>query len=296
MASSFVQRRLSVSISLAEGEQPFAESGTNTVTLPRLRTSAHITHAGGPSDSMMDLTIYGMTEPLMNRLSTLGMQINLVPKNGVVLSAGDDESGMATAFIGYILAAYTDFNALPEVAFRISAQCAIPQSVAAVQATSFRGSADVATIMSGLATEMGLQFENNGITSKLSNPYFSGSSIAKMRSCARAAGINANVINGVLAIWPKNGSRGGEIPEVSAATGMIGYPSYTAYGLLLRTLYNRSIGFMQKIKVVSDLKPANGVWAVYGLDHDLEAEVIGGGKWESQVSAYNPKFPPPVGR
>jgi hypothetical protein len=53
---------------------------------------------------------------------------------------------------------------------------------------------------------------------------------------------------------------------VSSKTGMEGYPTYTAYGIMLSTIYNPSIGFGQKIKVESTLKPANGEWAVYGLE------------------------------
>lgn len=298
MASTFSIKQMQAVITLsADAKSTSFNEGGNTVTIggadeAALRMSAHIQHAGGQFDSQMDLTIYGMTLSVMNQLSTLGMQINLIPKNQIILSAGDAESGLATAFSGFILAAYIDFQGSPEVAFRITAKASTPQGVIPATASSFPGTADVATIMSGLATLMGFKFENNGITTKLSNAYFSGSARAQMQACAKAAGINANVIDGTLAIWPKNGSRGGSMITLSPDAGLVGYPTYTQLGIMLRAVYNPSIGFGQKIKVEgSILPPANGTWGIYGLDHDLECQTING-KWESTILGYNPKQSP----
>jgi hypothetical protein len=140
---------------------------------------------------------------------------------------------------------------------------------------------------------MGLAFENSGVTGKLSNPYFPGSARSQAQACARAAGISMIIDNGKLAIWPKNGSRNGAVPLISPQTGMIGYPSYTALGIMLKTLFNPSIGFGGKIKVQSELPAACGEWAVYSLDHDLEA-MMPNGRWFSTVMAYNPKYPTPI--
>jgi hypothetical protein len=288
---TFAQRQLSISFSLDSGT---FDGNNNTATLSGYRAHALIEHAGGPSDGTLDLTIYGMKQSMMDQLSTLGMQINLVPKNTIVVTAGDKGAGGgSTVFLGYILAAYADFKGQPEVAFHVTAHTGLPQAVAPAQASSYRGSTDVATIMQSLATMMGLRFENSGVQGKLVNPYFSGSAKSQMRKCADAAGINATIIDGTLAIWPRGGFRNGQIPLVSPDTGLKGYPSYTAYGIMLETLYNPSIGFGQKIQVHSSLKPANGEWAVYSLSHDLAAETPGG-NWHSTILAYNPKFPTPV--
>jgi hypothetical protein len=285
-------RQLGATISLASGS--FTEGG-NQVKLPKgLRMAAYLEHAGGLSDGTLDLTIYGMTRSLMNRLSTLGMQINLVPKNPITLMAGTDGK-MTTAFNGYIIAAYADFNASPDVAFHISAHTLAAYSAAPAEASSFQGSADVATIMAGLATKMGLRFENNGVQTKLSNPYFSGSLRQQAQACVKAAGISWNSGElGVLAIWPKNGSRGGRIPVIAPPPkgSMIGYPTYTAYGIMIRNLYDPTIGFGQKVSVESSVL-TTGEWQVYGLSHRLESQTPRG-KWETTMLAYNPKHPTPV--
>ncbi len=302
---AFVSRSLEVTISLAAsqdtgaGMSPAAFSGSNnsnTITLSGLRMMSRITHAGGPSDSMLTLTIYGMTRSQMDNLSTLGMQINLVPKNSIVLTAGDSSTGQATVFAGFILTAFADFNAAPEVSFNVTAQCGLPQAVVPTPVASHKGALDVATFMSSLATVMGKKFENNGINAKLSNAYYTGSPLSQMKQCARDAGVNANVINDTLAIWPKNGSReGGAIPLIAPPPDgqMIGYPAYTAYGIMLKSVFDPSVGFGRKIQVQSTLKPACGIWSVYGLDYALDC-LVPRGKWEMDISAYNPKFPTPV--
>lgn len=291
---ALVERRLGAKITLAASGATFKEGG-NTVTLPDgLRIRASIQNAGGLSDGTLNLTIYGMTRSLMNQLSTLGMQINLVPKNAITLLAGT-AGNMSTAFEGYIIAAYADFNAQPEVAFHISAHTLGAFATAPAEASSYKGPADVATIMSGYATKMGMRFENSGVQIKLPNTYVSGSLRDQAQAIVRHSGIAWNAgEGGLLAIWPKNGSRNGKIPVIAPPPkgNMAGYPTYTAYGIMLRNLYEPTLGLGQKISVESSVL-TTGEWAIYGLSHELEAEVPDG-KWGSTIMAYNPKHPTPV--
>lgn len=293
--AELVERALGAKVTLAASGATFKEGG-NTVALPDgLCMKATLQNAGGLSDGTMDLTIYGMTDSLMKQLSTLGMQINLVPKNPITLLAGVLGGNMSTAFEGYIIAAYADYNAQPEVAFHISAHTLGAFATAPAEASTFRGPADVATIMAGYAAKMGLRFENSGVQTKLPNCYFSGSLREQARAVVKQAGIawNAGEL-GLLAIWPKNGSRNGKVPVIAPPPrgSMRGYPTYTAYGIMLKNLYDPTLGLGQKISVESS-KLTTGEWAIYGLSHELEAQVPDG-MWESTIMAYNPKFPTPV--
>lgn len=295
---TFVQRLINIQVTLSPETSPVGQSrtfagGGDTVVLSGLRTSCKIAKAGGLSDSTMDLKVWGLTKSLMDQLSTLGLQINLIPKNRIVVTAGDAVNGMGTVFDGYILAAYSDFQGAPDVPFVISAQTNPVYAVIPAAVSSFPAPVDVATAMSGFATLMGLKFENNGVATKLPPSYFWGSVKSQMQDCARAAGIDFIVDNGVLAIWPKNGSRGGAIPLLSPKTGMVGYPTYTAYGIMVKTLFNPSIGFGSKIKVESSLAAASGEFTVYMLDHDLESQ-LPKGSWFSMVGGHNPKYPTPI--
>lgn len=295
---AFVRRLLRFTFQLSQPQgQPRTFSGTqsNTITLSSgLRASAHITKAGGPSMGTADLRIYGMSLSLMNQLSTLGMRIQQVPRDIVTVEAGDEGGTLSTVFIGNVTNAFSDFTSAPDVPFVVSAHVLAANSAISVKPTSFNGTVDAATVLSGLATQMGLHFENNGVKVQLTNPYYPGTAREQALRCIEEANIDWNSgENGVLAIWPKNGSRGGSIPLVSADTGMIGYPTYTAQGIALRTVFNPSIGFGSKIKVQSILEPASRTWAVFGLTHDLQSKIIDG-QWESTILAYNPDYKAPT--
>lgn len=288
---ALVRRKIDVTFALGEGA--FGESGTNTVTLQGLRTSARIVKAGGPSMSNMQMEIYGIRPSLMDKLSTLGMKPTLQRRNIVVASAGDDVNGMAVVFQGTITNAWADYQAAPDVAFHVEAHTGLIEAVAPAPAISFRGAADVGVIMSGLASQMQLPFENNGVNVKLANPYFSGSAREQAKACAEAAGINWIIDNGKLVIWPAGQARGGSAPLISPATGLIGYPSYTSKGILLRTIFNPAVGFASKIVVDTSLQPAQGEWVVFTLDHVLES-LFPNGSWFSNIGAARPGLGPIV--
>lgn len=295
---TFTKKLLDVSFRLAPKDgRPTNFKGTSVdnIKLRGLRISARVVKSGGSTKSTAQINVYGMTFSQMNQLSTLGMLIRLIPSNTVTLEAGDEEEGMFIVFQGTITNAYADMQGAPNPAFRIDAHTGLAEDVINAKATSFKGATDVATIMQYLAKQMGYVFENNGVSVILSNPYLSGSYRSQALTAAKAANIDWIMDNGILAIWPKNGVRKSRAIVVAARTGMVGYPAYTSQGLMLKTQFNPAIQFGGKIKVESDLEPANGTWSVFTLDHDLESKVPNG-RWFSTIGAYNPGAPPPVTR
>lgn len=276
---SFATKRIELTFSLGEGT--FGETGSSVVTLSGLRSSAQIQQAGGASMGKLTLRARGMTLSMMNQLSALTTQVMMLRKNSITISAGDDVSGMAVIFAGEIAEAWVDANSSPDVSFHVGAFAGLLQAVQPIAPTSYPGHADCATIMSGLATLMGLKFEGNGVSVQLSTPYFPGSPRDQVMRCADAANINWLIENGTLAIWPKGGSRGGAISLISADTGMIGFPTFNGTGIGVTTLFNPTIAFGQTVEVQSALTVACGKWFVCALAHNLESETPGGA-WMTQ--------------
>jgi hypothetical protein len=299
---SFVQRLINVSFTLANGQfiegssqgSPTAASGVNTATVSGLRASARINKAGGSVMGELDLQVWGMTRSLMDQLSTLGQAVQLLTRNTVTITAGDAISGMGTVFIGTTVNCWGDYNSAPEVPFHVEAQTAAAGAVIPMPPTSISGSADVATMLSGLATRLSLKFENNGINTKISNAYYAGSARDQVLAIVRDANINwNNGDDGILAIWPKGKSRGGSIPYIAPEHGLIGYPTYTANGIEVRCIFNPSIGLGGQIQVQSSLKEASKNWIVYGMNHSLDA-MLPGGLWESRLYCYPIGAPTPI--
>ncbi|WP_230679038.1 hypothetical protein, partial [Streptococcus pneumoniae] len=87
--------------------------------------------------------------------------------------------------------------------FNIIALSAGLAAVKPIEPSSYEGDADVAGIMGDLAKKMGFVLENNGVSVTLNNPYFAGTALEQVKSCAHAANIYYTADRGKLAIWPK---------------------------------------------------------------------------------------------
>lgn len=276
------------------GEGAYGEGGADRVELAGHRVSATIVKAGGNSMGTAQIQVFGMALAQMNKLSTLGMQITLVRKNTITLSAGDDDTGLSVVFVGQITNAWGNSQAAPQVPFHVEAHVGYFDAIKPVAPASFKGATDVATILSGLATLMGKRFVNNGVDVKLSSPYFSGSAREQALAVVNAAGIQWNGLDeNILEIWPTGRARSGQAPLISPATGMIGYPAFTSQGISVRTVFNKSVGLGGQINVESSLVPARGTWNVFSLDHRLDS-LVPNGDWHTNIGAVRPGIGPVV--
>lgn len=310
--SSFTQKLLRATFNLGNG-QFFTGTNSDTMVLSGLRMSARITKAGAMAGSELSLTIYGMTISQMNDLCTLGMQIQFLSRNIVVLEAGD-ESGMSIVFQGQVKDAYADFGTMPDVGFIVSANSVAAASILSMEPTNIPSSAvNVPEIAKNIATAMGMDFESSVGAMTIPGPiYLWGSPRDQMNELAEQAHIGWGIIDNSILIWPMNGSRDTtDIPLVSPTSGMIKYPGYTQSGIIFETVFNPAIEFQKLVKVESALFsptnpdgtvnssferglaagffPANGIWTVSELNHYLDSKVVNG-DWRSIVSCYNPKF------
>lgn len=278
---SITRKRIDVKITLAAGS--FSDGQSNTVTLRDHHVVADIANAGGESMGALQMRVYGLTPAMMTQLTTIGpINSTIRAQNKIELSAGDSERGMKVVYSGVIDQAWMDFHGAPDVFFNLVAFAGLDAAVKPIAANTYKGQGDVATIMAGLAATMGVSFENNGVSSQLSNPYFSGAALTQVKECARAADIHYTIDRGVLAIWPQGGSRKGSATVISSENGMVGYPSFTSNGLTLITVFNPDIKLGGQVQVKSSLTVAVGIWTIYAVNHSLETERAGG-SWFTQI-------------
>lgn len=296
-AFTLKQLQGSITINPQSSSPTFSGGSANTVTFggpgdSAVRMRALIHNAGG-IDNMMDLSVWGLPLDVMLQLSTFGQQINLLPKNQIQLLAGDD-SGLSLAYTGSIIAAVVDFHQ-PDVAMRITANAAAAFSAVAGSPLSYNGSVPVATVMQALAGQMGLQFENNGVSTNLSNTYLYGSPRDMYNIVREHADIYATIDRGTLAIWPKFKNRSGQAFQISPQDGsMIDYPVYTNTGIMLKALFNTNFAIGKQVTVTgSQIKSANATWNIYGVDNALESQTPGGA-WESTLLCTSPNFATPL--
>ena len=285
---SFVKRVVTLKLDYGTGSQGL--EAPKAVELTGHRVSVSIDVSGGIGMGMAQIRVWGMSLSLMNELSTLGQTVTLIRKNFVTVLAGDEGAALSQVFQGTILAAWADMSAAPEVCFNITAGAGAFEAVQPFRPLSYTDSAKAEDVLSDLAGRAGLAFENNGATAVLGGgPYFTGSArdqIMRVLDHARSEIIGV-IDNGTLSIWPIGGYRAGAVPLLSPDTGMVGYPSYTATGLGVTSLFAPAVRFGALIEVQSSLTPACGQWQVYKVIHDLEAE-LPNGRWFTQMQASKP--------
>lgn len=286
MSGSFVERRITVHLQLGLGD--FGESGSDTVTLSDYRVSAEILKVGAGGMNRAEVRIYGAPLDVVNAINTHGSPLFTgIRKNTLVIQAGDTQNGLAEIFQGTVQFAWADFDRAPDMALVIIAFGALFENAKPIPPTSFKGPTDVAVIMESLATNMGWNFENNGVSVILSNPYLPGTGWMQIGEAAQAAGINWTYDAGTLAIWPKGGKRGGSVPLYSPENGMIFYPTYTQPGIEFRAIFTpgREPQLGGEVQIQSSLNPANGKWQPYQIAYFLESRTFGGA-WEIHTSCF----------
>ncbi len=281
---SFRRRTIEVTIKLGAGS--FGEDLGDQITLSGHRIACEIMATGGALQGTANVRIYGLTLDTINRLTTIGPTMTEIRgKNSISITAGNVGEVLTQIYLGTIDTAYADFQAMPEVVLNISALSAAAAAVRPVPPSSFQTSASVSTIMRGLAELARFDFEDNNVTGSLANPYFSGTALDQIKACSRDAGIDYYIDRGVLAITPKNVARGGEIPTISPATGMVGYPMFSSQGLSVTCEFQPTVRLGGKINVETSLTAANGNWNVFTVMHSLECENRGG-PWFTVISGY----------
>lgn len=286
---SFVRRKLELTFQLGKGT--FGTDGYDTVTVTDHRVRCRIHEVIGPGMGRASVSIYGLAPTLLNELASLNQATEAVRFNRLIIKAGDEGSTLATVFEGQISLSQLDMNASPDVGLNVMAFAGQLQNVTNPEPSSYPGGTDAAVILYNLAQKAGLFFENESDASQiLATPAFEGSYLEQIDKCVKDAGFERYVGRNFLAIWKKGKNRGGNIAVVSAATGMVGYPGYSTSnnggGIFVRTIFNPQLSIGQRARVESTLKAANGVWFVFNIQHELDAEVPGG-QWFTMFDGYN---------
>ena len=274
-AVAFTKKLINVSFSLGQG---VFSGGGNSSQVTGLRVAADIEMNGAPSTGTMHLAIWGLPLSLMNQLSTVGTQKTQQGKNEVQVYAGDAESGMSLVYSGLIFDAFVDAQNMPDVCFRLTGSPGGGFHAAKpVPPTSKSGPQDVAGMLSTLAQQMGLQFENNGVNVKITNPYYPSSAWNQALAIAQDANIHLYVERGTMAITPIGKTRPGNV-YISRETGMVAYPAFRQATVIVKALFNPSVSVGATMTVKSDLTPANGDWMIIQIIYELDASMPHG-RW-----------------
>lgn len=273
------KKQLRFVVTLGTGK--FGSSNNDTITLQGFRATADIDKAGGMMMGTLRAKIYGVKQADMNSVTTLQWKPGSRIANTIEVFAIDG-AAETLVFAGNIVNAWGDYQNMPDVFLHIQAQACFFNGLQAVQPLSIKGGVDVAVVMARIAKDMGLVFENNNVSVMLTDVYVANTLKEQALELARAANFSLYIDDKVLAITNKYAPRNGIIPEISAQSGLVGYPTFDGIGVNFQTLFNPAITFGGSVKLTTDVKAAEGEWIVVSVAHRLESEKPGGA-WFSTV-------------
>lgn len=257
------------------GTGKFGSSQNNRITLQGYRAVVDIDKAGGMMMGTLRAQIFGVSQSDMNSITTLQWKPKAFIPNTVQVFAIDGAQE-TLVFSGNIVNAWGNYQTMPNVFLMIQAQAAYFNQLQAVAPTSFKGPISVVSAFRQLCDpqHMNLTFENNGVPEglQLQNQYLPNTYLEQAKTLAAAAGLWLYLDGDILAITPANQPRQKPIPQISAATGMMGYPTFDGIGVNFQTLFNPSLVFGGSIEIVTDIPQAAGVWIATTIAYKLESE------------------------
>lgn len=292
--TSFRRRKIRVQITLSKGQ--FRNGEGNIIILDDFGVVAKIDKAGPPEFGKASVEIYGLSLDVMSQLSTLNMHPLFVRKNYLNIFAGDEFSGMSQIFAGSITSASADFNGAPEVKFKIEARVGFFGSVTAQGQGVVNGTQPASDFIARQAKAAGLTFENQDVAASIKNSVFTGSPIEQARQAANQIGAELIIDDEKMILIKNGGSVKGNVPVLSATSGMIGYPVMTQNGIDCKAIFNPDFRFAGLIQIESMVPKVAGQWRITKLSHNLAANLPSAGQWESSITAYYPHLSGAVGK
>lgn len=276
MSLSFTEKQLVVTI-LLDGEQ---------MSFPGFATTVHIQKQGAPELPRANVQIFGLSEAKLAQLTLLSFDGLSLRPNRIQIMAGDSESGMSICFEGEITNSAPDFNAAPSPVLNIEAITAAYPKLLPQSPVSISGSQAVEDLMESLASEAGLTFRNEGVSTSLSNCTINGDPISKMQWVADTIGADLIFDDKEVILVPRDGTRGQllTVTAINPQTGQIGYPSFDSMGIRCSCFFRPDLMVAGYCRIESSLPRASGVWKIYSVDHDLSANLPSGGPWTSTIA------------
>lgn len=297
-SSSFSAKNLKFVITLGIGNpNTFASGGDqyNTITLQGLKASVYIDNAGAFNLGTLKAQIFGVNQQDMNALTSTQWSFLAGELPNTVQVWAIDGEQETLVFNGIYLNGWGVYTGMPEVYMYIEGMVGYAQQMISAGPTSLSADTDVGSLMSSLAGQMGLQFENNLTTSIAvkKGTYLGNTYMEQAKTLMQMFNfwmyIDPTTAPATLVICNNGAPRSNVAPVVSPQTGLIGYPQYNSIGILFETYFNPQILFGGMVNLQSTIPKAKGNFIVVSMAHELTS-VTEGGPWKTMVNAVNPSL------
>jgi hypothetical protein len=254
-----------------------------------LACSVFIDKTACPAYPVAKVVIKGLGMNTMTQLTRLGYEAFTRSQNLIQIDAGD-ESGMSLAYQGDIVTAWANFNTAPDIQFEIKALGGYFASMQPDNPLSINGSQSIEAVVSQVAAKAGFVVQNEGVTGDIKNTELHGDVMTKVQTIARTKGFNVIVDGKKIILLPNQKVRGTPVPNISAANGLIGYPTFDDKGVNFECMYRPDIEIGGLAKLETIVPRASGEWVVIGVKHTLSANDPHNQVWKTSVQGIFPNY------
>lgn len=305
-ANSFTVKQLRARFVLDDAGLVFPGTNSNTLIVSGLRMSAQV-QASALQQSQMSLRVWGMKRSDMDAITVAWANPPVILNHRVILEANGGD-GWSKVFGGTIIEAQPEYRGAPDTFMSLLASVGYFQKIQPVAPAAYTETTDIGLVAGELADKMGFTFVNGGANAVLQGPiYLYGTLLdqldqaCRMASCdyyltgsastptggARPVGIVApDDAQGTLTITPRGRPiEGAQVAALlSESTGLVGYPVYSRKGLEVEAFWQPAFGCGVPVEIRSIVPAASGMWYPYSMTHLLDANMLTGGKWFTQMS------------
>lgn len=290
---AFSRHKMRIVLTLAAGSFP---AGGNQYTIDDLAMTASIEKMPMPDFGKCQVEIIGLPLEVMEQLSTLAFKPFWRTRNYINIYAENSAGDLTQVFAGSIATAGADFNSAPDVKFKIEGQIGFFGRIQAQGQTAIHGEQPAADFIGAQMTDAGFTFQNEGVSASLGASVFSGSSIQQAQKATEQIGAELILDDNEAVLLPTGATRKGDVIELTAETGLIGYPVISQSGVELKTIFNPDLRFAGAVTVKTTVPKASGTWRIVKLSHRISANVPNNGVWESHITGYYPHLSGEMGR
>lgn len=296
MAGNYKKRRLEfrlVRLGLKDDGNIDESKIIEDIRLSGHRAKASISPYGhGVMPLYANVEIWGMNQADMFKFSYTQFGQQTIDKGiyrsafRVFVYAGDENAVTAQVFSGQISSAYIDYSKAPDVSFVMNCASDGNLRMQPIAASTFPGENKVSEIIESLASTNGYTAINMGLEGVLRDQNLSGPLYEQLAKVIDAVGGAAEIRGSEIRYWSKDKPpTANDMPvlDISAETGMVGYPSFNQFGLSVQVVTNPNIRLGQLVKLTTIIPKASGTWQVFGYSHDL-SDQIPDGPWFTTIS------------
>lgn len=242
-------------------------------TYEGLAITATGTKYASPSADECTLKIANLSKELRDYLATETSPFNTkkTPKL-VILEAGRVSTGYAEIFRGSIQS--VSVSQPPDTWLELHA---ITGGEKATQIISKNAPPKISLkkLAEQVAADLGAALTFEATDKQIANYIFAGGNLQQIQKLSDAGAIDAYLDGNTLVVKDKHVPLTGKVRILNKATGMVGVPQFTEFGVRASMLLDKQTTIGGALQIESEVSPAiNGTYAIYKLDFEVASRDI----------------------